>query len=224
MQIGPEHLRAACALAPFDEESARALLMPAHRYDHPEPPRYRDSAVLVAFWPAEGGPLLLLTRRTDRGDPHGGQISFPGGAREDGESLLDAALREASEEVGLRRETAEILGALPPLRIPVSGFVVHPFVAFLPGRPDCVLDPHEVSGVLEAPLPLLLDPARRALKVIPVGAVRRAVPIFDVPGAGDPPLWGATAMILSGLLERLRAVLHSTRSGIAGAAPTTSPP
>jgi 8-oxo-dGTP pyrophosphatase MutT (NUDIX family) len=224
MEIGPEHLRAACALSPFDDEAARALLMHAHRHDYPEPPRYRDGAVLVAFRPADGGPVLLLTRRTDRGDPHGGQISFPGGAREDGEGLLEAALREAREEVGLPREAVRVLGTLAPLRIPVSAFVVHPFVAFLAGRPDYSLDPREVESVLEVPLPLLLDPARRTEKVIPVGPVRRRVPIFDVPGAGDPPLWGATAMILSGLLERLRAVLHSTRSGIAGAAPSASPP
>jgi 8-oxo-dGTP pyrophosphatase MutT (NUDIX family) len=206
MEIRVEHLRAALALAPFDDEAARERMIHPHRFDVPPPPRWTEAAVLVLFYPGPAGLTLLLTRRTDRLDHHRAQISCPGGAREEGESLLDAALREAEEEVGVPRDEVEVLGPLAPLRIPVSGYLVHPFVAVLPRRPDLRPDPREVAEVIEAPLAHLLRAEARSEADLVYGGRVRRVPVFDLPGVGPPPLWGATAMILSGLIERLRAV------------------
>ena len=207
MDIGIDHLRAAIALAPFDDEAARGKLMHAHRHDVPPPPRWTDAAVLIPLFPRPSGLAVLLTRRTPHLDHHRGQISFPGGAREVGERLVETALREAEEEVGIPRGDVEVLGELAVLPIPVSGYLVHPFVGLLAGRPAPRPDPREVSEVIEAPLaPLLEDSSRGEHELHYAGRMRR-VPVFVLEGVGPPPLWGATAMILSGFVERLRAVL-----------------
>ncbi|MHC4859191.1 MAG: NUDIX hydrolase, partial [Planctomycetota bacterium] len=152
------------------------------------------------------GLTVALTRRTDTVEHHRGQISFPGGAREDGEDLLAAALREAEEEVGIPAADVQILGRLTELEIPPSAFVVHPFVGFVPSRPAFRPDPREVAGVLEVPLVHLLEEERRDEEEKTWRGERIRVPFFRVPDSGSPPLWGATAMMLSGFVERLKAV------------------
>jgi 8-oxo-dGTP pyrophosphatase MutT (NUDIX family) len=211
MEIRLEHVREALRLDPFDEEAARERLAHAHRRDYPVPD-YRDSAVLVLVYPGPEGLHLLLTRRTDRVEHHRGQISFPGGARENGETLEETALREAGEEVALRPGGVEILGRLRPLEIPVSGYLVHPFVAHARARPDFRPDPTEVSEILEPPLDLFLDEGRRRETEIVIHGTPRRVPIYDLPGVEEPPLWGATAIMLSGLVERLKRVVQRTSS------------
>jgi 8-oxo-dGTP pyrophosphatase MutT (NUDIX family) len=206
MEVRVEQLREAIALAPFDDEAARERMIHPHRFDVPPPARWTEAAVLVLFYPGPEGLRLLLTRRTDHLDHHRGQISCPGGAREEGESLLGAALREAEEEVGIAPGEVTVLGELAPLRIPVSGYVVHPFVGLLPRRPEFRPDPREVAEVIEVPLAHLLREETRSSADLPYAGRVRRVPVFDLPGVGPPPLWGATAMILSGLIERLRAL------------------
>ena len=149
--------------------------------------------------------MLVLTRRTDTVDTHRSQIAFPGGRHEDGEQFLDTALRETEEEIGVPREAVQVLGELPPFRIPPSGFIVHPFVGTVDARPAYEIDPREVAEVLEVPLPILLDPDIRAEEETEILGRPATVPFFDVPDLGRPPLWGATAMMLSGFLGRLRA-------------------
>ena len=206
MSVTPDHLRAALALEPFDEEGARICMAHAHRLDFAQPEVYRDGAVLALFWPGEAGLTLTLTRRTDRVEHHRGQISFPGGKREDGETLVETALRESLEEVGIDPASVEILGGLPPLAIPVSGFLVHPFVGYAKERPSYRLDPTEVAGVIEVPLALLLSDGVRGQREWEFRGRTVMVPVFDFPDVAPPPLWGATAMMLSGLLERLKLV------------------
>ena len=207
MSITPDHLRAALAVDPFDEEEARVRMAHAHRFEFAKPEEYRDGAVLALFWPGEEGLTLTLTRRTDRVEHHRGQIAFPGGKREDGESLVETALRETEEEVGIDPASIEILGELPPLAIPVSGFLVHPFVGYTNKRPTYRIDPTEVAGVIEAPLELLLSDGARGEREWEFRGKTVMVPIYDLPDVNPPPLWGATAMMLSGLLERLKLVL-----------------
>jgi len=212
MEIGIDHLRAALALKPFDDEAARLEMAHSHRLDFTHRENYRDGSVLILFFPFDGGLTLVLTRRTETVEHHRSQISFPGGARENGELFVETALREAEEEIGIRPETVEVLGEMVPLSIPVSGFVVHPFVGITPERPEYRIDPVEVAGVIEAPLSHLLDPARRREEEQVFRGQQVLVPFFDLPDVDRPPLWGATAMMLSALVERLRVVIHSKES------------
>jgi 8-oxo-dGTP pyrophosphatase MutT (NUDIX family) len=212
MEIGLDDIRAALALAPFDDEAARLEMAHSHRLDFSHPETYRDGSVLILLYPGEAGLTLVLTRRTDTVEHHRRQISFPGGARENGEPLVATALRELEEEVGIPAHAVEVLGEMSPLRIPVSGFVVHPYVGYTPVRPEYRIDPAEVAGVIEAPLAHLLDPARRLREEQEFRGRRVMVPFYDLPGVDRPPLWGATAMMLSALVERIRVVVQRKRS------------
>lgn len=206
MQISLTDVRAALAIDPFDDRGARRLMAHTHRHSYPEPPEYRDGAVLILLYPGEEGLTLVLTRRTEEVEHHRRQIALPGGAREDGEPLFETALRETEEEVGVPRERVEILGRLVPFHIPVSAFVVHPFVGYLSESPDYRPDPREVARVIEVPLEHLLREETRGEDEWEVMGEMSRVPFYHLPDTRPPPLWGATAMILSGLLERIRAL------------------
>jgi 8-oxo-dGTP pyrophosphatase MutT (NUDIX family) len=138
---------------------------------------------------------MLLTVR-DAGLPtHAGQVAFPGGAVEDGETVESAALREAEEEVGVSRGGVRVLGELTPLHVPVSGFVLHPVVGVADTRPDLSPRPGAVRRILE---PSIAD-LRGS-----IGSERRSrdgetyhVPYFGIAGE---KVWGATAMVLGEFL------------------------
>ncbi|MBL7802157.1 MAG: CoA pyrophosphatase [Saprospiraceae bacterium] len=141
---------------------------------------------------------VLIQRTTNPRDRHSGQISFPGGRWEesDGDDLAAAALREAHEEIGVSPLEVELIGRLTDLYIPVSNFLVHPFVGVLLGRPEFQPQPGEVENILTPPIRQLNDPLNRKMTDISIaqGLTIREVPYFDVEGH---VLWGATAMILS---------------------------
>lgn len=140
--------------------------------------------------------LALTVRRADL-SAHAGQISLPGGRIEPGESAQDAALREAAEEVGVDTSQVRVLGALTPLYVMVSRFLVTPFVAITDTRPQFQLDPREVAELIEVPVATLLDPA-----VLQWGHRTREGYLIDFPyfDLGGHQVWGATAMILSEFL------------------------
>ena len=157
-----------------------------------------EAAVLVPMhgWP--GNPGLVFTERRSELRRHAGEVSFPGGRRDEGEELLDTALREAEEEIGLSRERVEIVGALPPIGTFVTNYKVHPFVGLIEKGLRFEPNPAEVESVLVASLDdLAAGFAKRRL-------VRRGVPIkTDTYTIADKMIWGATARILGELLERL---------------------
>jgi 8-oxo-dGTP pyrophosphatase MutT (NUDIX family) len=162
----------------------------------------RPSAVLMLFSAGDddagAGPDVLLTERAHTMRSHPGQVSFPGGALEvDDNGPVDAALREAAEETGLDRTGVDVLGQLPSLFLPPSGFVVTPVLARWrsPSR-VAVVDEAEVARVVRAPLDELLDPANRFVSRHPSGYLG---PAFRVQGLY---VWGFTA----GLLSRLLAI------------------
>lgn len=170
-----------------------------------------DAAVLVPLVPRidSDGPSLsvLLTRRTDGLRQHGGQVSFPGGRVDAGDTgLVDTALREAHEEIGLPPAQAQLLGYLDPLAT-ITGFRVLPVVARIPAdfvpRPE----PGEVAEVFEVPLPWLMAHDNLARIEIEFGG--RARPVLEFRRHHRHPqqrIWGATASILLNLRERLAAV------------------
>jgi 8-oxo-dGTP pyrophosphatase MutT (NUDIX family) len=158
-----------------------------------------DAAVLVPMhgWPERPG-LVFTERRSDL-KRHAGEISFPGGQRDEGEDLLDTALREAEEEIGLSRDNVEVAGALPPIGTFVTNYKVHPFVGLIDQAMRFEPNPDEVESVLVASLDdLAAGYERRRL-------VRRGVPIkTDTYLVSDKLIWGATARILADLFRHLR--------------------
>jgi 8-oxo-dGTP pyrophosphatase MutT (NUDIX family) len=162
----------------------------------------RHAAVLVPLFDSEGAYHILLTKRTNRVDAHKGQISFPGGAVDEGDrSFEETALREAHEEIGLRPEDVTILGRTDDARTLASNFVIHPFVGLIPYPYPFKMSPGEVKKLIEAPFGLFLpDPSRdRTLPVHYEGKIYESV---AYPYDGDV-IWGATARIIENLVEIL---------------------
>jgi 8-oxo-dGTP pyrophosphatase MutT (NUDIX family) len=157
----------------------------------------KDAAVLVPLFEDRGLHAVFTRRRHDL-RRHAGEISFPGGRRDDGEALLDTALREAHEEVGLPPDRVRVVGALPPTPTFVTNYAIYPFVGVIEGGFAWVLQHTEVAEVLE----LRLDDLRAAYGERRL--VRRGIP-FRTPTyeVGGHLIWGATARILGELLDRL---------------------
>ncbi|MDH4067150.1 MAG: CoA pyrophosphatase [Acidobacteriota bacterium] len=171
---------------------------------HIVPAGLRDAAALVLIYPREGVLHVPLTVRGEGLRHHTGQVSFPGGAVDAGESFEEAALREAAEEVGIDPAEVATLGRLTPLHIPVSGFLLHPVVGLIGRRPTFQTHAWEVARLLEVPIDRLRNPAtvRRETRRLRRSGVSHDVnvPFFDVEGE---KVWGATAMVLAELMAVL---------------------
>jgi 8-oxo-dGTP pyrophosphatase MutT (NUDIX family) len=158
-----------------------------------------DAAVLIPMhgWPESPG-LVFTERRRDL-RRHAGEISFPGGRQDPGENLLETALREAEEEIGLSPDNVQIAGALPPVGTFVTSYKVHPFVGLIESGLRFEPNPGEVESVIVASLDdLVAGYGRRRM-------MPRGIPIkTDTYLVGDSLIWGATARILGDLLDRLR--------------------
>jgi 8-oxo-dGTP pyrophosphatase MutT (NUDIX family) len=191
--------------ADFDTEAAQHKMVPRPRGSRPPEMagRPRQGGVLVILYLLNGRTHLVLTRRRDNLNSHAGQISFPGGRREEGESLKTTAVREAQEELSVNPSALNHLGRLACLYIPPSDYEVHPFVAWHDGRPEFVPQVDEVAEILEVPLAHLVDPATYREEMWEIRGFQVEVPYFLVDGH---KVWGATAMMLSEFLERLRAL------------------
>ena len=190
------------SLDPLDAASGRPRFSD---FDlNPDAPRVdrllRPAAVLIPVVDHANGPTLLLTRRSDFLASHTGQIAFPGGRLDAGETVVQAALREAMEEVGLSPDHVEPLG-LSDAYETVTGFLVTPVVAWV--RPGFILktDPSEVADAFETPWDFLMDEAnhRREFYDAPDGTRRW----FWAMPWGERYIWGATAGMLRSLWGRL---------------------
>ena len=153
----------------------------------------RAAAGLVLLYPGTRGPSIPLTVRASGLRRHAGQISLPGGATDPGETLAQAALREAHEEVGVDPARVRVLGELTPVYVLVSGFTLHPIVGITDERPLFTPAAHEVERVLEVSMADLQDASniRQGTRTREGYAIE--YPYFDLMGH---QVWGATAMIL----------------------------
>jgi len=162
------------------------------------------SAVLILFYQKEDEIYFSLILRNTYKGVHSAQVSFPGGKKEKSDnSLLETALRETEEEIGIKKDLITIIGELTPIYIPPSGFLVHPYVGFIKEPPVFTPDPNEVNTIIESPVKLILDDAIVGKKKIKVGTynVKINYPFYNIL---NHTVWGATAMILSELKEVLR--------------------
>jgi 8-oxo-dGTP pyrophosphatase MutT (NUDIX family) len=188
---------------PLPGVEAQYRMATAFRYNRtPAPPTAVDAGVLALFYPKNDQWHIVLIERTSRypQDRHRGQISFPGGRYEPSDPSLEfTALREAEEEIGIDSSKVEVLGKLTNLYIPVSNFLVHPYVAYTEAHPTFTPQPSEVASILEVPLDhFLTEQNIRRMDMTVQGNLRlKDVPYFDI---GGKVLWGATAMMMSELL------------------------
>jgi len=179
-------------------EEAHLRMSPDFRGKVNEQKDPAKAAVLALFYPSEGSTHLVFIKRNEYDGPHSAQVSFPGGACEPKDKTMeDTALRETREELGVKGRI-EILGALTPLHIPVSNFMVYPYVGCLMKAPIFHPDPVEVQYVIEAPLVALLDPVNSGSETLKHHGKSMKVPFYSL---RNEKIWGATAMMLSEVLQ-----------------------
>mgnify|MGYP001359653724 CR=1 FL=1 len=188
---------------PRDPRSAWRVFEPSLAYGRhagPASASARLAAVTVFLYPHQDVPHLALTRRQERLRSHGGQISFPGGSIDAGETASAAALRELEEELGVPSAGLQIAGELSPLFIFNSNFVVTPVVVLAEDRPTFTLQDAEVAELLETPISDLLSPSSHGVHIVRRGAAVMEAPHLEVAGK---QIWGATGMILGEFLSLL---------------------
>ncbi len=184
------------------EEGARSITVhELTRFMPPEDSDPRRGAVLMLFGETESGPDLLLTERAHHMRSHPGQVSFPGGTIDPGETPREAALREAQEETGLDPAGVDIFAELPELWLPPSNFAVTPLLAWWrEPSPVSVVSPDEVHAIYRVPLSELVEPTHRINVHHPSGFTG---PGFMIGDDKDVILWGFTAGIISRLFDFL---------------------
>jgi 8-oxo-dGTP pyrophosphatase MutT (NUDIX family) len=160
----------------------------------------QEAAVLMPIFVRDGEPRFLLTRRTEEVRTHKGQISFPGGMRQDRESLQETALRETREEVGIEQSRIEILGRFHDY-VSITGYLVAPFAGYIEGAFITVPQKSEVAEVLQVPFAIFADSTRlRTERMLRSGKMR------DVYFYRYEPheIWGLTAHIIKDFFDALR--------------------
>jgi len=163
----------------------------------------REAAVLVPLVERPDGLWIVFTRRTDDVPTHKGQVSFPGGSRDPSDPDLETtALRETHEEIGIAPSDVEIVGRLNDFYT-ISGFLVAPFVGFVPDSLTYAPNPRECAEVLEIPARELLAEGYFA-KILARAGMKRAVLFYRARGQ---LVWGVTASMLRDLLDRIRDVV-----------------
>ncbi|QCX29313.1 CoA pyrophosphatase [Nocardioides jishulii] len=198
MQQGPDHFPE--WLRPVVEAAGTITVDHLTRFAPPPDVDARHGAVLVLFAESQSGePEVLLTERAHHMRTQPGQVSFPGGGIDEGESVVEAALREAYEEIGLVSGEIDVFGQLPDLWLPPANYVVTPVLGYWRDRGHVhVASPDEVHAIHHESIAQLLDPAHRFNVRHPSGWVG---PGFSVGAQKDVILWGFTAGIIARLFD-----------------------
>lgn len=163
--------------------------------------------MLAPLYEHQGEVHVVLTRRAWHMRSHTGEVSFPGGKQEPGETPWETALRESNEEIGLDPATVVQIGELHHLATVTSRSSIVPYVGVLPDRPRLVPNPDEVDAILHVPLAELLDPEVYRQERWGLPGIDRPIHFFEV--VGDT-IWGATASMLVDLLTRITAPAAGT--------------
>ncbi len=159
----------------------------------------RRAAVLVPLYVDANELWVVLTKRAETLEKHGGQYAFPGGALDLGENHWQAAVRETEEELGIERSKPLLLGELDEASTP-SGYRIVPCVAAVPYPLETTLNEGEIAEVFSAPLLAFANPRLVEDRAVDIDGVQRMLRIYHV---GSRRIWGLTARILQNLLERV---------------------
>lgn len=160
-------------------------------------PQHRRACVLIPLIRGAGGWSILFTRRAENLAAHSGQIAFPGGSVESAESLEEAALREAEEEVGIPPRHVELIGRLDDV-ITHSGFLVAPFAGVIHEPIEYVMQEAEVVEIFEVPIETLLDVRNPEVRYVPFRGKRYPAYFYS---HGSHEIWGLTGRMLKAFLD-----------------------
>ena len=158
---------------------------------------------MLLFYPFLADLHLVFAKRPVTMKDHPGQIAFPGGRHEPGETLTATALRETEEELGVEAETIQLVGRLRPVYVPPSNFYVHPFVGWQETRPYFAPSEREVAEVIEVSLRHFQDEANQGEEYWSIQGRRWRIPFYTI---DQHKIWGATATILAEMVARFSAV------------------
>lgn len=173
--------------------------VPIHAPD-PDQVNQAQAAVLMAFTDDPAQPELILTRRAAHLSSHAGEVAFPGGKRDPGDSsLLVTALRESHEEIALPAADVDVLGAMP-LSLSKMGLQVVPFVGIIPPRIDLRPSADEIDCIFRVPLPFFLEPQPLTFTEREYQGIHYRIPCFDFEGH---IIWGLTAFFITDFLNRV---------------------
>ena len=161
------------------------------------------AAVLILLYLADNEIYFFLTKRTDELKHHKGQISLPGGTQEGNEKLIDTALRETQEEIGINKTSISIIGTITPLFVPVTGFMIYPFIGYSHNKLEPKPDPVEVETIFSVNISDLLNKENRTTEQRNIRGYDVQVPYFKL---NDYQVWGATSMILSEFRDLIKFI------------------
>lgn len=196
---------------PLPGDIARKPMSPSIRWPKglamPDRSKARPCGVLLMLYPHQGSVYTALMQRPEDGYHHSGQISLPGGRRENKDnSLIDTALREAEEEFGVPRQSVTVLGCLSEIYILASNSLVLPVVGCLAKRPQFTPDPNEVAQIIEVDVAHLFDPAIiKTHTITRYSSITIEAPYYHI--YHEHILWGATSMMMAEFLAIAQDVL-----------------
>ena len=163
------------------------------KFEHKLPPK--PGSVLILLYPEQESILFPLIKRPNYPGAHSGQVSFPGGKAEKGEGIVDTALREAHEEIGINPNDVEVIGQLSNFFVIPSNFIVTPVIGIVREQPQLKPDNHEVVKILLGNLDKILrQDAVRTKEILAAGRYKMLAPHFEIE---NEVVWGATAMMLN---------------------------
>jgi 8-oxo-dGTP pyrophosphatase MutT (NUDIX family) len=197
----------------LDGEKFHVKFLPKNRIffsiDDKKVENYRKSAVMMILFNDENHIKSILIQRSSYDGAHSGQISFPGGKFEPSDiNLINTAIRETYEEINLKIEPSDIIGSLTPITIPISEFLVYPFVCYLKQKPKFIADNHEVLEVIEYDISSLLKKDAILEREVIVRNQALKVPAFEI---NNKIVWGATAMMLNEFREITLEIINSNQ-------------
>ena len=161
------------------------------------------SAVLILLYLEDNEIHFFLTKRSNELEHHKGQISLPGGTQEENEELTHTALRETQEEIGINKTSISIIGSMTPLFVPVTGFMIHPFIGYSSNKLEPTPDPLEVEAIFSVNISDLLNEANKTIEQRNIRGYDVEVPYFKL---NNYEVWGATSMILSEFRDLIKYI------------------
>ena len=161
------------------------------------------AAVLILLYLEDNEIHFFLTKRSNKLEHHKGQISLPGGTQEENEKLTHTALRETQEEIGINKTSISIIGSMTPLFVPVTGFMINPFIGYSLNKLEPTPDPLEVEAIFSVNISDLLNVANRTIEQRNIRGYDVEVPYFKL---NNYEVWGATSMILSEFRDLIKSI------------------